>query len=117
MEPAVLDEDSLARAPVIRTYSVEELIQAIRAQAKVPFQIEQDKALMRGCDEPVIAGDITRFQHSTGWSPQIDLARTLQDMLDWWRHRLAPGSAAVPAALTDTEYRTPPEVEDQPNYN
>jgi GDP-4-dehydro-6-deoxy-D-mannose reductase len=71
-----------------QTYSVEELIQVIRARVTVPFRIEQDEALMRACDEPVIAGDITRFQHSTGWSPEVDLAGTLQDMLNWWRRRL-----------------------------
>ena len=71
-----------------QTYSVEDLIHAIGSQVKVPFQIEQDRALMRGCDEPVIAGNITRFQRCTGWSPEIDLAGTLQDMLNWWRSRL-----------------------------
>jgi GDP-4-dehydro-6-deoxy-D-mannose reductase len=71
-----------------RTYSVEELIDAIRARVNVPFRTQQDQALMRGRDEAVIIGDITRFQHCTGWSPEIDLARTLQDMLDWWRRRL-----------------------------
>ena len=70
-----------------RTYSVEEIIQTLRARVKVAFRIEQDRALMRRCDEPVIAGDITKFQHSTGWSPGIDLAGTLQDMLEWWRYR------------------------------
>jgi GDP-4-dehydro-6-deoxy-D-mannose reductase len=72
-----------------QTYSVKELIQAIRACVKVPFRIEQDRALMRVCDEPVIAGDIRKFQHSTGWSPKIDLTNTLEDMLIWWRQRLS----------------------------
>jgi len=71
-----------------RTYSVEELIEAIRALVNQPFRTQQDQALMRGRDEAVIVGDITKFQHCTGWSPEIDLARTLQDMLDWWRRRL-----------------------------
>jgi hypothetical protein len=65
----------------------EEIIQTHRARVKVAFRIEQDRALMRRCDEPVIAGDITKFRHSTGWSPGIDLAGTLQDMLEWWRYR------------------------------
>ena len=78
-----------------QTYSVEELIHVIGSQVRVPFEIEQDQALMRGCDEPVIAGDITRFQSCTGWSPEIDLTGTLQDMLNWWRSRLteAPDSS------------------------
>jgi hypothetical protein len=54
--------------------------------------VDQDPALMRGCDEPVIAGDTTRFRSCTGWTPEIDLVGTLQDMLDWWRNRLVSSS-------------------------
>jgi GDP-4-dehydro-6-deoxy-D-mannose reductase len=81
-------------------YSVEELIEAIRGHANVPFDIQQDPALMRGNDEPVIAGDITKFQRCTSWSPEIGLARTLQDMLAWWRERLAnaPATQELPTA-------------------
>ena len=70
-------------------YSVQELVDAIRTSVKVPFEVEQDPKLMRSCDEPVIAGDISKFQLCTGWKPEIDLGSTLQEMLDWWRRRLA----------------------------
>ena len=76
-----------------RIYSVREVIETIRATVKVPFTIEPDPALLRGCDEPVIAGDIGKFRRCSGWTPEIELARTLQDMLDWWRNRLALASA------------------------
>jgi GDP-4-dehydro-6-deoxy-D-mannose reductase len=69
-------------------YSVQELIETIRTRVKVPFQVEQIPALMRSCDEPVIAGDITKFQTCTGWKPEIQLVETLHEMLDWWRRRL-----------------------------
>ncbi|MFN0171043.1 MAG: GDP-mannose 4,6-dehydratase [Bryobacteraceae bacterium] len=71
-----------------RIASVEELIETIRARVSASFTIQQDRALMRDCDEPVIAGDTTRFQRRTGWEPEIDLGTTLHDMLDWWRLRL-----------------------------
>ena len=71
-----------------RIYSVEELIEAIRSHLKVGFSIQQDPALMRACDEPVIAGDTTKFRACSGWEPEIELGRTLRDMLDWWRARL-----------------------------
>jgi len=29
---------------------------------KISFTVKQDPSLVRGCDEPVIAGDITKFQ-------------------------------------------------------
>jgi len=79
-------------------YSVGELIEAIREHVSVPFEVQQDPALMRGNDEPVIAGDITKFQRCTNWSPEIGLVRTLQDMLAWWREHLANLRTPLPAA-------------------
>ena len=69
-------------------YSVEELIETILARVKEPFSVQEDPALVRGCDEPVIAGDISKFQRCSGWTPEIELAKTIQDMLDWWRNQL-----------------------------
>jgi GDP-4-dehydro-6-deoxy-D-mannose reductase len=77
-----------------KIYSVPDVIEAIRVQAKVPFSVEQDPSLLRGCDEPTIAGDITKFRGCTGWTTEIELARTLCDMLSWWRSRLASTSTS-----------------------
>lgn len=70
-------------------YSVQEIIETIRALVNKPFAIEQDPALMRACDEPVIAGDVSKFQACSGWRPTKLLGKTIEDMLDWWRARLA----------------------------
>jgi GDP-4-dehydro-6-deoxy-D-mannose reductase len=75
-----------------RVYSIQELIETIRTHTKVAFSIKQDTELLRGCDEPVIAGDIGKFRRCSGWTPEIELARTLRDMLDWWRDRLTSAS-------------------------
>lgn len=72
-----------------KIYSIQEVIETIRAHAKAAFSTKQDPELLRGCDEPVIAGDIGKFRRCSGWTPEIELARTLRDMLDWWRDRLA----------------------------
>ena len=74
------------------TLSVQEIIEAIRGELKVAFNVEQDPALVRRCDEPVIAGSTKKFRACTGWSPEIKLTQTLRDMLDWWRGRLAETS-------------------------
>jgi nucleoside-diphosphate-sugar epimerase len=76
-------------------YSVQELLDAIRDHSRVNFSVEQDASLMRACDEPVIAGDTTRFRACSGWAPEVDLIGTLRDMLDWWRNRM--GSSPVRA--------------------
>jgi nucleoside-diphosphate-sugar epimerase len=74
-----------------RIYSVAEIIDVIRRQVSTAFTIAQDPALLRTCDEPVIAGDITRFRRCSGWKPEIDLRQTLADMIAWWRSQLQPG--------------------------
>lgn len=75
-------------------YSVQEVIDQIRRLVQVEFRVEPQRALMRDCDELVIAGDTTKFQGCTGWRPEISLEVTLQDMLNWWRQRIREGAAA-----------------------
>jgi GDP-4-dehydro-6-deoxy-D-mannose reductase len=70
-------------------YSVQEVIEAIRAQVSVSFEIQQDPVLMRPSDEPVIAGDTAKFRSRCDWKPEIPLSATIRDMLAWWRTRLA----------------------------
>jgi len=81
-------------------YSVQEVIDMIRANVSVQFELEQDPALMRGCDEPVIAGDVTKFRARTGWSPTFTLSRTLRDVLDWWRATLKREAGVHSQSLT-----------------
>jgi nucleoside-diphosphate-sugar epimerase len=76
------------------TFSVQELVDAIRAKVRVPFEVRQDPALMRFSDEPVIAGDTTKFRNHCSWKPDIPLLTTLDDMLEWWRVRLATTALA-----------------------
>jgi GDP-4-dehydro-6-deoxy-D-mannose reductase len=77
-------------------YSIQSVIETLQEKIEVPFSLQEDPALVRGCDEPVIAGDISKFQGCSGWAPQIELATTLQDMLDWWRRELAPELSSNP---------------------
>ena len=79
-----------------RIYSIQELVETIRSLVTVGFKVEQDPALMRTCDEPVIAGDTTKFQRCAGWKPEIELAGTIQEMLNWWRRRLTSVPVAEP---------------------
>jgi GDP-4-dehydro-6-deoxy-D-mannose reductase len=81
-------------------YSVSELVDAIREQTSRTFDVEQRPELMRCCDEPVTAGDNAKFRSRCAWTPQIPLARTLSDMLQWWRVRLRTIAVAEPQAET-----------------
>jgi len=70
-------------------YSVQEIIEEIRSQLGIGFELEQEPSLVRACDEPVIAGDMTKFRGCCTWSAEIPLATTIHDMLEWWRARFA----------------------------
>jgi GDP-4-dehydro-6-deoxy-D-mannose reductase len=76
-------------------YSVQEVIDAIRERVSVDFEVQQDRALMRPSDEPVIAGDTTKFRDRCGWKPEISLTDTLTDMLKWWRARLSGNATSA----------------------
>jgi GDP-4-dehydro-6-deoxy-D-mannose reductase len=81
-------------------YSVNELVEAIREQVTFNFSVEQRTELMRSCDEPATAGDNAKFRSCCAWTPQLGLARTLRDMLEWWRVRLGSVAIAEPRAET-----------------
>ena len=51
----------------------------------MPLSIETDPALLRPSDEKVIFGDSSKLVAATGWKQEIPLARTLDDMLAYWR--------------------------------
>jgi GDP-4-dehydro-6-deoxy-D-mannose reductase len=77
-----------------QTYSAHDVIETIRAHVSVTFSLEQDPALLRVSDEPVIAGDMTKFRSCSRWAAEIKLTRTLEDMLNWWRSRIIGESAS-----------------------
>jgi GDP-4-dehydro-6-deoxy-D-mannose reductase len=57
--------------------------------AQVAVTVEQDPALMRPSDVPVMMGDTTLLRQATGWEPEIPLAQSLGETLVWWRAALA----------------------------
>jgi GDP-4-dehydro-6-deoxy-D-mannose reductase len=81
-------------------YSVQEVLEAIRAQTGFSFDVEQLPELMRSCDEPATAGDNAMFRSCCAWTPRIRLATTLRDMMEWWRTRLAGVTLPGPRAET-----------------
>jgi GDP-4-dehydro-6-deoxy-D-mannose reductase len=88
MVPDCCEPGDVYNLGATKIYSLEEVLAIIRDRISTPFSLEADPALVRDCDEPVIAGDITKFQKSSGWAPEISLATTLEDILDWWRTQL-----------------------------
>ena len=68
-----------------RATSVRELIELVRAAARIPVRHEVDPARVRAHDVPEVRGSPERFAAATGWRPEIPLERTVADALEAWR--------------------------------
>jgi GDP-4-dehydro-6-deoxy-D-mannose reductase len=67
--------------------SIRDLLDKLIARARVPVRVEVDPARYRPNDTPVIIGDASRIRTTLGWTPQFDLDRTLDNILEYWRNR------------------------------
>jgi GDP-4-dehydro-6-deoxy-D-mannose reductase len=65
---------------------VRDLVELMRSKARVPIAIGQNPALLRPNDTPIVLGDHAKLTRDTGWSPQIPLEKTVEDLLVYWRH-------------------------------
>jgi GDP-4-dehydro-6-deoxy-D-mannose reductase len=73
-----------------RAYRVGDLLDALIGMARVGVRVQEDESRMRPSDTPVVLGDRSRIGEETGWRPVFPLERTLEDLLDYWRRRIAP---------------------------
>jgi GDP-4-dehydro-6-deoxy-D-mannose reductase len=72
-----------------RAVSVRELVELVRAAARVTVRHEVDPARLRGHDVREVRGSAQRLHEATGWRPEIPLEGTVADALDAWRERLS----------------------------
>jgi GDP-4-dehydro-6-deoxy-D-mannose reductase len=70
-----------------RAVTIRSLVETFVARARVPISIVQDPALFRPNDLPVLVGDHSRVSADTGWTPQIPIETTVDDLLNYWRQR------------------------------
>ena len=80
-----------------RDVAIQDLADQLLAMADRPLQLLPDPDLVRPVDLPVLRGDPGRLQAATGWAPEIPIERTLRDLLDDLRARVA---LEVPTAPT-----------------
>lgn len=70
-------------------YRIEALLELLRKASKRPFEVEIDPARLRPSDIPRAVGDSARLMQLTGWAPQRPIEEILEELLEWWRGRLA----------------------------
>jgi GDP-4-dehydro-6-deoxy-D-mannose reductase len=73
-----------------RAIAIGELLDMLCTRARVPVRIRVDPDRFRPHDATVLVGDSGRLQRELGWTPEIPLSRTLDDLLEYWRGALGP---------------------------
>jgi GDP-4-dehydro-6-deoxy-D-mannose reductase len=70
-----------------QAYRVRDLLESLVALSRTTIRIEVDEARLRPSDNPIVVGDPSRIATEAGWTPEIPIARTLDDLLDYWRRQ------------------------------
>jgi GDP-4-dehydro-6-deoxy-D-mannose reductase len=69
--------------------SMQDLLDALCARARVRVGVESDPALFRPHDAGLLVGDNHRVMRATGWHPSISFDQTVGDLLEYWRARVS----------------------------
>jgi GDP-4-dehydro-6-deoxy-D-mannose reductase len=69
--------------------TIRDVLRELIIIARVPVEVREDPARMRGVEIPLSVGDPAKLRDRTGWMPQIPLVRSLRDAYDAARDKLA----------------------------
>ena len=65
------------------------LLDMMLRRAKVSIRVVVDPARYRPNDSPIVQGNPARIREELGWTPQIPLEQTIDDLLAFWRQHSA----------------------------
>jgi len=68
--------------------SIRELLDRLLNLTSLEIEVRQDPDRMRPSDVMILKADTTKFRELTGWTPEIKLDKTLEDLLNYWRERV-----------------------------
>lgn len=66
-----------------------DIVDLVIANGTVPAQANVDPQRLLPSDEPILMGDNRKLRAATGWQPQISIEQIVQELLPFWRSRLA----------------------------
>jgi GDP-4-dehydro-6-deoxy-D-mannose reductase len=76
-----------------RAERLRSLLDVLLGEARRPMRIEVDERRVRAGEPAAICGDPGKTAAATGFSASIPMRKTLHDLLEWWRARVAPRGA------------------------
>ena len=72
--------------------TIEDMLQHLLSlSVRKDIRLELDPARVRPIDADLQVPDTRKFQAHTGWKPEIPFEKTMGDLLEYWRKRVAAG--------------------------
>lgn len=71
-----------------RPAGLREIVDLLREHTSTEINLAREEDRVRPVDAPVVYGSNQQLAAETGWAPQIPLAHSVADLLDWWRERV-----------------------------
>jgi GDP-4-dehydro-6-deoxy-D-mannose reductase len=68
-----------------RAILIGDLLDRLLSRARVRIEVKVDPARLRPNDTPLLLGDPSRLCEELGWTPEIPIEQTLDDLLEYWR--------------------------------
>ena len=72
-----------------RTMTIGDALNLLLSFSSMNFEIRVDPKLLRPSDVTLQIPCTDKFRDETGWTPEIPLEKTLEDMLNYWRDELS----------------------------
>jgi len=68
-----------------RALAIGDVVDQLVSKSRVRVEIRVDPSRFRPNDLPIVEGNPTRIREELGWTPEIPLQQTLEDLLNYWR--------------------------------
>jgi GDP-4-dehydro-6-deoxy-D-mannose reductase len=65
-----------------------DIVDLVRRKGAVQTEVLVEQSRLRPSDEPILFGDNSRLRDATGWAPRIAIEQIVEEILDYWRHRV-----------------------------
>ena len=69
-------------------YKLKQVLNKLLRLSTKKIKIIQDKTKKRKADIPILVGNNSKIKKKMGWKPKINLDKTLEDTLNYWRKRV-----------------------------
>ncbi|BBO79767.1 GDP-mannose 4,6-dehydratase [Desulfosarcina ovata subsp. sediminis] len=72
-----------------QTMTIGEMLEMLKSMACCKIEHVVDEKLLRSSDVTLQIPDVSKFQNTTGWQAEIPVKKTLEDLLNYHRKRIA----------------------------